>query len=33
MIKHVSGQDNKVADALSRRSFVVQECKIQILVF
>ena len=33
MIKHISGQANKVEDALSRRSLVVQECKIQILGF
>ena len=33
MLKHISGQANKVADALSRRSLVVQEGKIQVLGF
>ena len=33
MIKHISGKANKVEDALSRRSLVIQECKIQILGF
>ena len=33
VIKHINGQANKVADALSRRSLVIQECKVQILGF
>ena len=33
VIKHISGQANKVADALSRRNLVVKECKIQVLGF
>ena len=33
MIKHIGGQANKVADALSGRSLVIQECKVQILGF
>ena len=33
VIKHISGQANKVADALSRRSLVIQEFKVQILGF
>ena len=33
VIKHISGQANKVADALSRINLVVQEGKIQILEF
>ena len=33
VIKHISGQGNKVADALSRRSLVIQEGKIQVLGF
>lgn len=33
LIKHISGQSNKVADVLSRISLVVQECKVQILGF
>ena len=28
VIKYISGQANKVADALSRRSLVIQECKV-----
>ena len=33
VIKHISEQANKVADVLSRRSLVIQECKVQILGF
>ena len=33
MIKHISGQANKVADTLSRRNLVVQEGKIHVLGF
>ena len=33
VIKHISGQANKVVDALSRRNLVVQEFKIQVLAF
>ena len=33
VIKHISGQANKVANVLSRRSLVIQECKVQILGF
>ena len=33
VIKHISGQANKVEDALSRRNLVVQEGKIHIFGF
>ena len=33
LFKHISGQANKVIDALGRRSLVVQEGKIQVLGF
>jgi uncharacterized protein YpiB (UPF0302 family) len=33
VIKHISGQANKVIEALSRRSLVIHECKVQILGF
>ena len=33
VIKHISGKANKVADALNRRSLVIQEWKVQILGF
>ena len=33
VLKHISGQDNKVVDALNRRNLVVQEGKIQVLGF
>ena len=33
VIKHISGQANKVADVLNRRSLVIQECKVHILGF
>ena len=33
MLKHISGQDNKVVDALSRRNIDLQESQIQVLGF
>ena len=33
VIKHISGQANKVANVLSRRRLVIQECEVQILGF
>jgi len=33
VLKHISGQANKVADALSRRSLIIQESRIQVLGF
>ena len=33
VIKHISGQANKMEDTLSRRSLVIQECKVHILGF
>ena len=33
VIKHVSGKENKVADALSKKSLMVQESQIQVLGF
>ena len=33
VLKHISGQDSKVVDALNRRNLVVQEGKIQVLGF
>ena len=33
VLKHISGQSNKVADALSRRLLIVQENQIQVLGF
>ena len=33
MLKHISEQANKVADALNRKSLVVKEGKIQVLGF
>eukprot|EP00253_Pinus_taeda_P005128 PITA_05128 len=33
MIKHISGQANKVAEALSRRAFLLQESRIQVMGF
>ena len=33
MLKHISGQANKVADALSRRSLLLQESTMQVLGF
>ena len=33
VIKHVSGKANRVADALSRKSLMVQESQVQVLGF
>ena len=33
VLKHISGQANKVADAINRRILVVQKGKIQVLGF
>jgi hypothetical protein len=33
VLKHISGNTNKVADALSRRCLILQECQITILGF
>ena len=33
VLKHISGQSNRVADALSRRLLIVQENQIQVLGF
>ena len=33
MLKHITGQSNKVAYALSRKSILVQESQIQVLGF
>ena len=33
MLKHISGQANKVVDVLSRRAFLLQESTIQVLGF
>ena len=33
MLKHISGQANKVADALSRRALLLQEISIQVMGF
>lgn len=33
MSKHISGQANKVADALSRKALLLQESTIQVLGF
>ena len=33
VLKHISGQSNKVVDALSRRLLIVQENQIQVLGF
>ena len=33
MLKHISGQANKVADALSGRGLILQEIQIQVLGF
>ena len=33
MLKHISGQANKVADALSRRALLLQESTMQVLGF
>ena len=33
VLKHINGQSNKVADALSRGNIVLQESQIQVLCF
>ena len=33
VLKHISGQTNKVADALSRRCLILQECQVTVLGF
>ena len=33
MLKHISGQSNRVVDALSRRSLIIQENQVQVLGF
>ena len=33
VLKHISGQTNKVLDALSRRCLILQECKVIVLAF
>jgi len=33
VLKHISGQANKVVDALSRRNLILQESTIQVLGF
>ena len=33
VLKHISGQSNRVADALSRRLLIMQKNQIQVLVF
>ena len=33
VLKHISGQSNRVADALSRRSLIIQESRVQVLGF
>ena len=33
VLKHISGKANKVVDALSRRSFIMQESQVQVLGF
>ena len=33
MLKHISGQSNRVVDALSRRSLIIQENRVQVLGF
>ena len=33
VLKHISGQSNRVADALSRRNVVIQENQVQVLGF
>ena len=33
MLKHISGQSNRVVDALSRRLLIMQENQIQVLGF
>ena len=31
VLKHISGQTNKVVDALSRRCLILQECQVTLL--
>ena len=33
VLKHISGQSNRVVDALSRRSVIIQENQVQVLKF
>ena len=33
VLKHISGQSNRVADALSKRSLIIQENQVQVLGF
>jgi len=33
VLKHVSGQENKVVDILNKRSLIMQDCQVQILGF
>ena len=33
VLKHISGQTNKVVDALRKRCLVLQECQVTILGF
>ena len=33
VLKHISGQENKVVDALSRRRLIMQEAQIQVFGF
>ena len=33
VLKHIGGQSNKVADALSRKSMLIQESQIQVVGF
>ena len=33
VLKHISGQSNKVVDALSRKSMLIQESQIRVLGF
>ena len=33
VLKHISGQSNRVADALSRRSLIIQESQVQVFGF
>ena len=33
VLKHISGQSNRVVDAISRRSIIIQENQVQVLGF